>query len=116
MNEVSETTLQKKWIVVASLEKVPPGSVLGVAAAGRDLVLANVDGTLHCADNMCTHAYALLSDGWLEGGVLECPLHGGRFDITTGKALCAPVTEDLKVYRTRTTGNEIEVLLPEQPT
>jgi nitrite reductase/ring-hydroxylating ferredoxin subunit len=105
---------REKWVVAASVEQVPPGSVVGVELNGCDLALSNVDGNIHCTDNVCTHAYAFLSDGWLEGTVVECPLHGGQFDVVTGKALCAPVTEDLVVYRTRTIGNQIEVLIPEQ--
>jgi naphthalene 1,2-dioxygenase system ferredoxin subunit len=39
-----------------------------------------------------------LSDGFLEGNEIECPLHQGRFDVCTGKAMCAPLTEDIKTY------------------
>jgi nitrite reductase/ring-hydroxylating ferredoxin subunit len=109
----TDSATQEKWVVAASLEQLPPGSVVGVELNGHDLAISNVNGSIHCTDNLCTHAYALLSDGWLEGTVLECPLHGGQFDVATGKALCAPVTEDLVVYRTRTVGNHIEVLVPE---
>jgi nitrite reductase/ring-hydroxylating ferredoxin subunit len=104
----------EKWLPAATLNQLPPGSVIGIELDGRDLALSNVNGNIHCTDNVCTHAYALLSDGWLEGTVLECPLHGGQFDVVTGKALCAPVTEDLVVYQTRTIDNRIEVLIPEQ--
>ncbi len=115
MNEGQTVSgLREKWLVAATLEQLPPGSVIGIELQGRDLALSNVDGSIHCIDNVCTHAFALLSDGWLEGTVLECPLHGGQFDVVTGKALCAPVTEDLAVYQTRMTDGQIEVLLPEQ--
>ena len=105
---------REKWVLAATLDQLPSGSVIGIELHGRDLALSNVDGSIHCIDNVCTHAYALLSDGWLEGTVLECPLHGGQFDVVTGKALCAPVIEDLVVYRTRTTDGQIEILVPEQ--
>ena len=105
---------RQKWVVAATLDQLPPGSVIGVELNGRDLALSNVDGRIHCTDNVCTHAYALLSDGWLEGTVLACPLHGGQFDVVTGKALGAPVTEDLVVYQTRTTDRQIEVWILEQ--
>jgi nitrite reductase/ring-hydroxylating ferredoxin subunit len=104
----------EKWLVVATLDQVPPGTVLGIEIGGLDLAVANVDGGIHCIDNVCTHAYALLSDGWLDGTVLECPLHGGQFDVVTGTALCAPVIENLVVYQTRTVDKQIEVLLPDQ--
>jgi naphthalene 1,2-dioxygenase system ferredoxin subunit len=42
-----------------------------------------------------------MSDGFLEGKEIECPLHQGKFDVCTGKALCAPLTEDIRVYPVR---------------
>jgi naphthalene 1,2-dioxygenase system ferredoxin subunit len=113
--EEGRSASQDKWIVAANLDEVPPGSVKGIELEGRDLALANVEGSIYCIDNVCSHAFALLSDGWLEGTALECPLHGGRFDVVTGSPLCAPVTEPLVVYRTRTIDNRIEVLIPDPP-
>ena len=52
---------------------------------GLNLALYHVGDAWFCTDNICTHAFALLTDGWLEGHVIECPLHGGQFDIRTGK-------------------------------
>jgi naphthalene 1,2-dioxygenase system ferredoxin subunit len=52
-----------------------------------------------------------LSDGFLEGTVIECPFHQGRFDICTGKALCAPLTEDIRVYPVRIENKRIWVKL-----
>jgi naphthalene 1,2-dioxygenase system ferredoxin subunit len=60
---------------------------------------------------VCTHAYARLSDGWLDKSEIECPLHAGRFDVKTGKALCPPVTEDIKTYPVRLVGDEIQIKL-----
>ena len=105
----------RRWMAAGcDLGRAAPGSVKGIELEGRDLALSNVEGTIYCTDNVCTHAYAFLSDGWLEGTVLECPLHGGQFDMVTGSPLCAPVTEPLVVYRTRTIDNQIEVLIPDQ--
>jgi len=112
-DDQTSSALQEKWCAVATLDQVPPGTVIGIEVDGRDLAIANLEGNIHCIDNVCSHAYALLSDGWLDGTALECPLHGGQFDVVTGKALCAPVTEDVAVYQTRTVERQIEVLLPE---
>lgn len=54
-------------------------------------------------------AYALLSDGLLEDDMGECPLHGGCFNVKTGKALCEPAEVDLRVYPTRLVENRIEI-------
>ena len=87
------------------------GEILGVEVEGRSIALYATDVGLFATDNICTHAYACLSDGWLDGEVIECPLHAARFDIRTGKVLDPPATDDLKTYQVRLVGDEIQVLL-----
>lgn len=77
---------------------VAPGECRGVALAGHNLAIFNLDGSFHATSNVCTHQFALLSDGYVDGGVIECPLHQGRFDIRTGAAEGDPVTVPIKVY------------------
>jgi naphthalene 1,2-dioxygenase system ferredoxin subunit len=97
------------WITVASRDAVEDGSVVAVKAGELDIALFNVDGQIYATHNICTHAHALLSDGWLEGDIIECPLHGGRFDVKTGKGMGAPITCDLKTFPVRIEGDEIQV-------
>ncbi len=56
------------------------------------------EGGYFATDGFCTHEKQHRSDGLVIGRVIECPLHGGRFDVTTGKALSAPVCIDLHTY------------------
>ena len=79
---------------------------------GLQLALYRVDGEWFCTDNVCSHAYALLSDGWLEGHLIECPLHNGQFDIRTGKGQGSPITADIRAYPTRVDGQDVLVALP----
>ncbi len=58
-------------------------------------------GEIFATDNVCTHGQARLCEGFLEGHEIECPLHQGRFDIRTGRALCAPVTAPIRSYPVR---------------
>jgi naphthalene 1,2-dioxygenase system ferredoxin subunit len=90
-----------KWITVATLDAVEVGSVIGVKAGDLDVALYNIDGQIFATHNTCTHAHALLSDGWLEGDIIECPLHGGRFEVKTGKGLGAPIICDVKTLPVR---------------
>jgi naphthalene 1,2-dioxygenase system ferredoxin subunit len=99
------------WVRAASRAELPPGEVLGVELAGRPIALYDVDGNIFATDNICTHAYARLSDGWLDGDLIECPLHAARFEVRTGKVLDPPATEDLKTYPVRIVDDEIEVKL-----
>ncbi|HEY1301125.1 MAG TPA: non-heme iron oxygenase ferredoxin subunit [Stellaceae bacterium] len=99
------------WVRVAGRGDLAAGEVIGVEAGGQSIAIYDCDGTLYATDNICTHAYACLSDGWLDGETIECPLHAARFDVRTGAVLDPPATEDLKTYPVRVTGDDIEVAL-----
>ena len=57
------------------------------------------EGEYFVTDALCTHGKALLSDGYQEGHVIECPLHGGSFDIRTGEPVTAPCEIALRTYK-----------------
>ncbi|WP_132980513.1 MULTISPECIES: non-heme iron oxygenase ferredoxin subunit [unclassified Pigmentiphaga] len=95
------------WTDVAATDDVPEDDVIGVQAAGKDLALYSVEGEFYATDNICTHGHARLCDGFLEGAEIECPLHQGRFDVRSGKAMCAPLTEDIKTYPLKVEGGRI---------
>jgi 3-phenylpropionate/trans-cinnamate dioxygenase ferredoxin component len=95
------------WTRVAAAGEVMEGEVLGVQAAGQEIALYRHEGEYFATSNICSHQYALLSDGYFEDGCIECPLHQGRFDVRSGRALCAPLTEDIKAYPVRVEGDEL---------
>lgn len=86
------------WINAAAVDDVPEDDVIGVDIGGRELALYRIESEVFATDNICTHGHARLCDGFLEGHEIECPLHQGRFDIRNGKAMCAPLTEDIRTY------------------
>jgi naphthalene 1,2-dioxygenase ferredoxin component len=90
--------MSENWIDAIARDAVPEGDVVGAIVAGKDIAFYEVEGEVFATDNLCTHGAARLSDGFLEGNEIECPLHQGRFDVCTGKAMCAPLTEDIKTY------------------
>ena len=73
---------------------VPIGGMLLVELEDRLAIVFNVDNQFYCIDDVCSHDGGPLSDGELIGCEIECPRHGAKFDITTGKALTMPATED----------------------
>jgi naphthalene 1,2-dioxygenase system ferredoxin subunit len=99
------------WVRATNRSNLAEGEPLGVEVAGRSIALYDIDGALFATDNICTDAYARLSDGWLDGELIECPLHAARFDVRTGKVLDPPATEDLKTYPVRVVDDEIQVKL-----
>jgi naphthalene 1,2-dioxygenase ferredoxin component len=90
--------MSENWIDALAREDVPEGDVVGVVVAGKDIAFYEVEGAVYATDNVCTHGAARMSDGFLEGREIECPLHQGRFDVCTGKAMCAPLTQDIRTY------------------
>ena len=99
------------WHAVADADALGDDEALGVKVGEVPIAIVRAGGMLHAVSNVCTHQYALLSDGYVEGGCIECPLHQGKFELTTGKAMCAPVTEDIAVYPVKVEGGKILVEL-----
>lgn len=99
------------WVKLASKSDLGEGDVLGLEAEGRQLALYCHEGKFYATSNVCTHQYALLSDGYFEDCYIECPLHQGRFDVRTGEAMCAPLTESVKVFPVKVEDDQILVEL-----
>ncbi len=104
--------MAENWQKVARRSELAEGEVKGVAIGDKQVAVYLIGGEVLATDNICTHAYACLSDGYLEDGIIECPLHAGRFEIKTGKALGAPVNKDIDVYPVKLEGDDILVKLP----
>ena len=100
------------WQKLARIDDIPDDAPLEAGTRQRPLALYRVEGHVYCTDNVCTHAEAFLSDGYLEGHEIECPLHGARFDIRTGRVLCQPASKDIAVYPVRVDGDDVLVDLP----
>lgn len=99
------------WVRVAARSDLGEGEVIGVVVAGREIAIYDLDGALFATDDICTHAYAKLSDGYLDRSEIECPLHAGRFDVKTGAATAPPCVAAIKTYEVRVSGDDIEVNL-----
>ena len=98
------------WVRVAAKADVAEGKVLGVKASGKEIAIYHLPGgEFRATENICTHEYAFLSEGWLENGCIECPLHAAQFDVRTGKALSTPADEDLKVFEIKAEGDDLLV-------
>ncbi len=99
------------WIRIASTADVADGEALGIETEGLSLALYHIGDEWYCTDNVCTHAFALLTDGWFEDYLIECPLHAGQFDVRTGKGCGDPIETDLKTFPVRIEGNDVMIAL-----
>ncbi|QJD71439.1 non-heme iron oxygenase ferredoxin subunit [Marinobacterium sp. LSUCC0821] len=103
--------MSDKWIAAVAVDAVDEDEVVGVIVEGQDLAIYNLEGEFYATANLCSHGRVRLSDGFIEDGAIECPIHQGKFCIKTGKALCAPLTTDIETYPLRIVGDQIEVQL-----
>ncbi len=75
------------------------GEVQCVEASGLEpLAVYRYSGEIYITSDRCTHSTASLSEGYFEGGVIECPLHRGQFDVRTGEVIKFPCKIPLKTY------------------
>jgi nitrite reductase/ring-hydroxylating ferredoxin subunit len=99
------------WHDVGAIGLVDEGEVVGVAAGGKPIALFLNNGSYCALHDLCTHGEARLSEGYVEDGCIECPLHQGMFDIATGEPRQAPVTEAVRRYDVRVNGDRIEIAI-----
>lgn len=101
----------RAWTDVAAEADLRDDDVIGVQAGGHDIALYRLHGETFATDNRCTHGDARLCDGFLLDGEIECPLHQGRFDIRSGRALCEPLTADVRAWPVKIEGGRVWVAL-----
>src|ERR1041384_945928 len=77
---------------------VAPGTALKVERAGLELAVFNVDGAFYVTDDHCTHGPGSLSEGFLDGEIIECNFHQGQFNVRTGEVVLPPCFEPVKTY------------------
>jgi nitrite reductase/ring-hydroxylating ferredoxin subunit len=104
--------MPQNWVSVVATSALAPDSVIGVTVGTLDIAIYNVGGQIYASDNICPHAYGYLNHGYLEDDIIECPLHGARFEVKTGKGIDGPFECDLKTFAVRVVGEEIQVEVP----
>ncbi len=101
------------FVRVAATGDIPPGDRILVELDGIRIAVFNLDGEYFAIEDVCTHDGGPLVEGEiLEGGQVQCPRHGARFDIRTGEALSMPAFEPTPSYQVQVDGEDIYV---EQP-
>lgn len=106
--------MTQEWAEVGMLEEdLSEGEPINVIVQGHDVALYRVEGKIFATGNICTHGQARLCEGYLEGYEIECPLHQGRFDVRSGKALFPPVTVDIRTYSVKVQSGRIWLGLQE---
>jgi 3-phenylpropionate/trans-cinnamate dioxygenase ferredoxin subunit len=97
------------WQRVARADEIPPERVAVFEVGDHDVAVCNVEGEFYAIDDLCTHDGGALDQGELEGDEIECPRHGARFDVRTGRATQMPAFEPVETHAVRLEGNDVLV-------
>ena len=101
------------WEQVASLTDLKAaGGVMPAVFDRFKLALYAVEDVVYATADLCTHGGARLSQGYLEGYLIECPLHQGLFDIRTGEVAGLPCKRSVRTFPVRIEGEGIVVGFP----
>ncbi len=94
---------------VASTADLKPNQMKAVNANGKPILLANLEGKYYAIGNKCTHMQCTLTNGQLEGDVVQCSCHGSRFNVKTGKVVGGPAAFPEPKYEVRVEGDKVLV-------
>lgn len=96
-------------VELCGAEEVADGAALKVETEGLTLAVFNVEGTFYVTDDTCTHGPGSLSEGYIEGDVVECNFHNGQFNIRTGEVVSPPCMIPIKTYPTRVENGKVVI-------
>lgn len=94
-------------VEVARVTNVGEGEMKGVEAGGKEILIANVDGTHFAIGNRCTHMGCMLSNGALKGETVTCSCHGSVFSLKTGNVVKGPAKKPESVFALKVEGEKI---------
>ena len=97
------------WIDVDAVTNLPDGSVSLLDVDGTEVAVFNIDGRFYAIEDICSHDGGTLADGEVDGLEIECPRHGARFDLRTGKVTAPPAYEDISVFSVRISNGQVQV-------
>ena len=102
-----------KLVKLCDAAEVATGAMVPVDVEGfPPLAVYNVAGVFYVTSNVCTHNVAMLTDGYLDGDIVECPLHGGCFNVKTGEAAHFPCVEPLQTFEAQLRDGAIFIEAP----
>ncbi|MBP6345765.1 MAG: non-heme iron oxygenase ferredoxin subunit [Neisseriaceae bacterium] len=97
------------WLPICKRQDISADMPKAVKVGEVEIGVFEVDGRYYGIEDVCPHAYALLSEGFVEGRTVECPLHEAIFDIPTGKLESGPGCRDLCTYPIKVEGDDVLV-------
>ncbi|BAX62493.1 MULTISPECIES: anthranilate 1,2-dioxygenase ferredoxin subunit AndAb [Burkholderia] len=105
---MTEATLAE-WHPLGAYDEFSEDEPAARVAGQKPIAVFRIGDELFAMHDLCTHGHARLSEGYVEDGCVECPLHQGLIDIRTGAPKCAPITEPVRTYPLRIVDGQVEV-------
>ena len=97
------------WVDVDTLSNLPEGGVSLVDVDGTEVAVFNIGGQFYAIQDVCTHDGGTLAEGEVDGFEIECPRHGARFDLRTGRVTAPPAYEDINTFAVRIHDGHVQV-------
>jgi 3-phenylpropionate/trans-cinnamate dioxygenase ferredoxin subunit len=104
--------MTNEYVKIAKLSDIPEGSVRTFTVSGCRLAICHVEQSFYAVADLCSHDNGPLGEGELVDHQIECPRHGARFDLKTGKAMCLPAVTPIPAYPVEIRGEDLWVSLP----
>lgn len=101
--------IKDDWYPVGTVDEFRQDEPAARVAAEKPIAVFRLGDEIFALHDLCTHGHARLSEGFVENGCIECPLHQGLFDIRSGAPRCAPVTEAVRSYPVRIIDGEVQI-------
>ena len=100
-----------EFVPVAGVDDIAEGTVQSFVVGDEEVAVARCDGGFYAFTNICSHAHAYLAEGEVDTDecVIECPLHGARFDLETGRVRALPATEPIRTFPVRIVDGQLAV-------
>ena len=102
------------WRFVAKTSEIAEDEPKAVRIGNLLIALYKISDSIYATDDICTHEFASLSEGFVDGDVIECWLHRARFHIPSGKVVEPPATEDLRTFPVKVVGDHVYVEISEK--
>lgn len=99
------------FVRAAAVDEIPENGMKAITVGHDRIVICNVGDKYYAFADECTHDSAPISTGFLKRGMVICPRHGARFDVTTGAVTAPPAVAPLETYEVKVEGNDILVKL-----
>jgi nitrite reductase/ring-hydroxylating ferredoxin subunit len=98
MTDTPSKSSARMQLELCSTGDVAAGTAIKVERQGLELAVFNIEGEFYVTDDHCTHGPGSLSEGYIDGDIVECNFHQGQFNIRTGEVVLPPCFVPVKTY------------------